>query len=233
MLKMFYYLVRNTRGQQVSYRPNVVAREGNFDDMVAVIAGQTGQSREVVRAVLVAAGPALGERAVQGIPTDWPDLGYFRPGLTDATVDSPDAQLPPTARGMVSLSVRGALRELLDNVQYERTEAPADTPVWDSVTAEVGTIHAVTDRTILKIQGQHLDFTATRADEGLFLHPQDDSAMQKATVIRHSAQRIDAQAPTGLAPGTDCWLELHTRGLRGAASHELEIYLWPGTLTTA
>ena len=55
----------------------------------------------------------------------------------------------------------------------------------------------------------------------------------KAVATRHTAQKIDALAPSGLTSGEAYQLELHTRGAHGAASRELETYIWPGTLAAA
>lgn len=233
MSKIQYYMLKNPTGTPESFRPSVIAQDVPLDMFVSRLMVLTGLSREQVLLFIKVIGPALGEFIAQGGSIDWPDFALFKPLIVGGTVTDPNSQLPATKRGDVSMLPRGAFKTLLDGAETERVDAPATTPQWQIVTSENDPLNAITNRTVLKITGKNLSFNATRADEGLFLRSQADNSLIKTMTIRHTAQKIDALLPS--APDSDMifTLELHTRGARGAASRELEIYVWSGTLTSA
>ena len=233
MLKMLYFLRKISGGAQPSFIPVVVPREGSYEEFLAAVAARSGVPSEQVRAVARAIGPVLGERTAQGFLTDWPDFALFKPQIVNGSVSSLEASLPAKKRGGISMLARGLFKGFLDNAEVERTTAPATTLEWGAVSAKNGQLTAFTDRTLLKITGKNLDFDDSRADEGVYLVDQATNAALKAVASRHSAQKIDALAPSGLTPGASYTLELHTRGANAAASHELETYVWPGLLTAA
>ncbi len=229
-----YYLLKNANTSGgTSYRPVAqTTADATPAEFAAQIAARSGQKPEDVLPVLLAIGPVLGELLAAGTELDWPEFGLFKPNITAASVPSPEAQLPTTARGDAAFTPRGAFKIALDSAQFTRLEPPSHAPQWNSVTAPFATLTTLSGGAIVEVRGQNLDFNndPTTRSEGIFLRPQSGAAaIPCPNVSVHTPQKINFQVTNGVAAGVYT-LELHTRGNRSAASQPLETFIWTGVL---
>lgn len=232
-----YYLKQNTRGNAPSYSPVVTGiTPANFADLAASLAQKHGLDATKFEAALGELGPEIAARLIENHSVQVPNLAEFRPLIEDATVPAPDSPLPTTATGDASVKLVGTIKTVLATAHFERQAAPDKAAQWKTVTPsfEGTSLQALQSGDGISVIGANLDFTASRADEGVFFRNESGGTATKTTrVTVHTAQKLDFLVPSGLAANTEYRIELHTRGFQAAASATVQIYVCPVVVKTA
>mgnify|MGYP002778611201 CR=1 FL=1 len=236
-MPILYYLKPNTRGTSPSYSPVTTAiQAANFEALIATLSQKHGLDAAKLGAAISDLGPAIAAQIIENHSVSVPNLAEFRPLITDATVSAPDAPLPATATGDASIKIAGAMKSVLSSAHFERQAAPDKAPQWKTVAPsfEGTSLEALQPGDGISVVGANLDFTASRADEGVFFRRESDGSAVKTTrVTVHTAQKLDFLVPSGLAAGEEYRVELHTRGDRATQEATLQIYVCPVEVKTA